>query len=47
MFICILFVTSIWAALYNFISGLAKPFRLEEEELKLPEEAMQVTFLKE
>ena len=31
----LLFVTSFWAALYNFMSGLAKPFRLEAEEHKI------------
>ena len=37
MFMCmyLLFVTTFWAALYNFISGLAKPFRLEAEEHKI------------
>ena len=34
MFMCmyLLFATSFWAALYNFIIGLAKLFRLEAEE---------------
>ena len=31
----ILFVNSLWAALYNYIIGLAIPFRLEVEELKI------------
>ena len=41
MFMCIyvymyiVFVTSLWDALYNFINELAKPFRLEAEELKI------------